>query len=78
MVKKLISLYRFLKIVFYFGVFSYRVVKASDHQAQILITRAKWNISTIDNEEVKNFMMDYIKSCERIRFNIDNGQDNIS
>ena len=79
MVKELISLFRFIKITWYFSKFSYIITKASDHDAQIIITKAKWNISTqVEDEEVKTFIMDHIESIERIRFNIDNGQDNIS
>jgi len=55
------------------------VTRASDHDARIIITKAKWNISTyIDEVDVKEFIMDHIESIERIRFNIDNGQNNIS
>ena len=72
MVKKLISFYRLLKITWYFFKFWYIVTKASDHDARIIITKARWNISTYVNEvDVKEFIMDHISSVERIRFNID-------
>ena len=65
---KMVNFINRIKIFWYLIKFTFKLNRATDNNARMFITQTRWRINQIDNENIKQPLLDFLNTMEKERF----------